>query len=44
MSSTHIGHRGTPAQRQGYLPGMIQGNLICGIAVTEPEAGSDLLR
>lgn len=42
MSSTHIGHRGTPQQRHRYLPGMLSGELICGIAVTEPDAGSDL--
>lgn len=42
MSSTHIGQRGTQAQRCRYLPGMLGGDLICGIAVTEPEAGSDL--
>jgi acyl-CoA dehydrogenase len=42
MSSTHIGHRGTPTQRHRYLPGILRGDLICGIAVTEPGAGSDL--
>lgn len=42
MSSTHIGLRGTEAQRCRYLPNMLQGDMICGIAVTEPEAGSDL--
>lgn len=42
MSSTHIGHRGTEAQRRRWLPGMLGGELICGIAVTEPDAGSDL--
>lgn len=42
MSSTHIAHRGTQAQKQRYLPGMVQGNMICGIAVSEPDAGSDV--
>lgn len=42
MSSTHIAHRGNAAQRQRYLPQMIRGHWICGIAVTEPEAGSDV--
>ncbi len=42
MSGTHIGHRGTAAQRARWLPGLIQGDRICGIALTEPEAGSDL--
>jgi acyl-CoA dehydrogenase len=42
MSSTHIGHRGTRAQKQRYLPGMIRGDLICSVAITEPDSGSDV--
>jgi acyl-CoA dehydrogenase len=42
MSSTHIAHRGTLAQKQRYLPGMVKGDLICGIAISEPDAGSDV--
>lgn len=41
MSSTHISHRGSDLLKRRYLPGMIAGDLICGLAVTEPEAGSD---
>lgn len=33
---------GTKAQRQKYLPGMISGDVITAIAMTEPGAGSDL--
>jgi len=42
MSSTHIGHRGSREQRQRYLPGAIRGELICSVAITEPDAGSDV--
>lgn len=42
MASTHIAHRGSAAQKQRYLPGMISGDLICSVAVTEPGAGSDV--
>lgn len=42
MSSTHIGHRGSTAQKRRWLPAMIGGESICGIAVSEPDAGSDL--
>lgn len=41
MSSTHIAHRGSAALKQRYLPRLISGEIICGLAVTEPEAGSD---
>jgi len=33
---------GTEEQRQKYLPGMITGDVITAIAMTEPGAGSDL--
>jgi len=32
---------GTEEQRQQYLPGLCTGELIGGLAITEPEAGSD---
>jgi acyl-CoA dehydrogenase len=42
MSSTHINHRGTREQKQRYLPDMIRGESICSVAITEPDAGSDV--
>ena len=33
---------GTPEQKEKYLPGMISGEIISAIAMTEPGAGSDL--
>jgi len=42
MSAVHITLRGTPEQKRKYLPAIIQGETICSIAVTEPDAGSDV--
>ncbi|MDR3469365.1 MAG: acyl-CoA dehydrogenase family protein [Xanthobacteraceae bacterium] len=42
MSAVHISLRGTPAQKQKYLPAIVRGETICAIAVTEPGAGSDV--
>jgi len=42
MASPHLVHAGTAAQLQRYLPGIIRGELITAIAVTEPDAGSDV--
>ncbi|MCJ9735043.1 acyl-CoA dehydrogenase family protein, partial [Bradyrhizobium sp. PRIMUS42] len=42
MSAVHISLRGTPEQKQKYLPAIIRGETICSIAVTEPDAGSDV--
>ena len=33
---------GTPRQQQDWLPGLLDGNLIGGHAITEPQAGSDI--
>lgn len=36
-------HRfGTPAQRDRFMPGIVSGETILAIAMTEPDAGSDL--
>jgi alkylation response protein AidB-like acyl-CoA dehydrogenase len=42
MSAVHITLRGTPEQKRKYLPAIIRGETICSIAVTEPDAGSDV--
>lgn len=33
---------GTEAQRQRWLPGIASGDLMCAVAVTEPDRGSDV--
>ncbi|MBL6955169.1 MAG: acyl-CoA dehydrogenase family protein [Alphaproteobacteria bacterium] len=42
MSSPHLVHAGTEAQIAKYLPRIISGETVCAIAVTEPDAGSDV--
>ena len=42
MSASHIALRGTPEQKSRYLPGIVAGETICSIAVTEAHAGSDV--
>ncbi|SEQ23484.1 acyl-CoA dehydrogenase family protein [Thalassovita taeanensis] len=42
MSSTHISRCGTDEQRQKFVPDFVVGKTICAIAVTEPNAGSDV--
>ncbi|PSL07441.1 acyl-CoA dehydrogenase family protein [Cecembia rubra] len=38
----YILHYGTEAAKKKYIPGMINGDLISAVAMTEPGAGSDL--
>ncbi|NOG72093.1 acyl-CoA dehydrogenase family protein [Roseicella sp. DB1501] len=42
MVATYIARFGTEAQKRRWLPGMCDGSLIGAIAMTEPDAGSDV--
>lgn len=42
MSIAHIAHRGSPEQKQRYLPAACAGEKVGAICVTEPHAGSDV--
>ncbi len=42
MASPHLAHYGTREQLDRYMPSIIRGEKICAIAVTEPDAGSDV--
>jgi acyl-CoA dehydrogenase len=42
MASPHLVNAGSPGQIKRYLPGVISGELITAVAVTEPDAGSDV--
>ncbi len=42
MASPHLAHAGSDAQRARYLPGVCSGELVTAVAITEPDAGSDV--
>jgi acyl-CoA dehydrogenase len=42
MASPHLQHAGTKAQIARYMPDIIAGRKIAAVAMTEPDAGSDL--
>ncbi|MFY9317644.1 MAG: acyl-CoA dehydrogenase family protein [Burkholderiales bacterium] len=42
MASPHLVNAGSPAQIRKYLPKIVSGELITAVAVTEPDAGSDV--
>jgi acyl-CoA dehydrogenase len=42
MASPHLARYGTDAQKEAYLPGIISGEIVTAVAVTEPGGGSDV--
>ncbi len=42
MASPHLANAGSEVQKARYLPAIIRGELITAVAVTEPDAGSDV--
>ena len=42
MASPHLANAGSAAQLERYLPAVIAGEKITAVAVTEPDAGSDV--
>jgi len=42
MASPHLVNAGSPAQIRKYLPKIVSGEWITAVAVTEPDAGSDV--
>lgn len=42
MASPHLAHAGTPEQQARWMPDLIAGRKVCAVAVTEPDAGSDV--
>jgi acyl-CoA dehydrogenase len=42
MSSPWLTRYGSPAQKQKYLPGIIRGETVCALGITEPGTGSDM--
>lgn len=42
MSSPWLARLGTADQKKRYLPGIVRGETVCALAITEPEAGSDM--
>jgi acyl-CoA dehydrogenase len=42
MASPHLHHAGSAAQKAKYLPGVIAGDTITAVGISEPGAGSDV--
>jgi len=44
MASPHLVRAGSDVQKARWLPGIVRGEILTAIAVTEPDAGSDVAR
>jgi acyl-CoA dehydrogenase len=44
MASPHLVRAGTDEQKSRWLPGIVRGEIVTAVAVTEPNAGSDVAR
>jgi acyl-CoA dehydrogenase len=42
MSAPWLTRYGTEAQKRKYLPGIVSGDTVCALGITEPGAGSDM--
>src|SRR5947209_1843821 len=42
MASPHLANAGSAAQMRRWMPGIVAGTCITAVAVTEPDAGSDV--
>jgi acyl-CoA dehydrogenase len=42
MASPHLAGAGTDEQKARYLPGIVSGEILTAVAVSEPDAGSDV--
>ena len=42
MASPHLMHAGSPGQLERHMPAIVAGEKITAVAVTEPDAGSDV--
>jgi len=44
MASPHLVRAGDETQKARWLPGIVRGDILTAVAVTEPDAGSDVAR
>src|SRR4029079_16496676 len=42
MASVHLANAGTLEQKTKWMPEVVAGRAVCAVAVTEPDAGSDV--